>query len=126
MFIALERNLNILSQIIMLKSKRQYTIYKNELYGLKYSFLKGTVKKVTCVTPCKAKKNFQTSHFVANGLFCNFIYLVGSYNYFCSNSHRFNSFLFYYTFCRGNEYNRLLLGNAPIARWLTCCKILEG
>ena len=35
----------------------------------------------------------------------NFIYLVGIYNYFCSNSHEFNNFLWYYKFCRGNECN---------------------
>ena len=35
--------------------------------GKKYSFLNVTVENVTCVTQYKAKKNFQTSHFVANG-----------------------------------------------------------
>ena len=94
-------------------------IYQNELYELKYSFLNGTIENVTCVTPCKTKKNFQTSHFVANRLFCSFIYLVGSCDYFCSNSDRLNSFLLYYTFCRGNKCIRLSLGNVPIARWLT-------
>ena len=44
--------------------KGAITIYENELYGLKYLFPKGTVENVTCVTSC-AKKNFQTSHFVA-------------------------------------------------------------
>ena len=96
MFAALEREFKYL--VINYKVKVKRTMYENELYQLKYSFLKGTVENVTCVTPCKTKKNFQTSHFVANGLFCKFIYLVGSYNYFCSNSHRFSSFLLYYTF----------------------------
>ena len=54
-----------------------------------------------------------------------FIYLVGRYTYVCSNSHGFNNnILWYYTFCRCNKCNRLLLSNAPIARWLTCSKIL--
>ena len=49
---------------------------------LKYSFQKGTLENVTRVTQSKAKKKFQTSHFVASGLFFNFIYLVVTYNYF--------------------------------------------
>ena len=40
----------------------------NYEYELKYSFLKGTLENVTCVTLCKAKKTFQTSKFVASGL----------------------------------------------------------
>ena len=84
MFVALEREFIYLITNYKIKVNGQCTLYENELYELKYSFLKGTVENVTCVTPFKAKKNFQTSHFVANGLFCNFIYLIGSYNYFCS------------------------------------------
>ena len=63
----------------------QSTIYENELYELEYSFLKCTLENVTWVTwviPCKAKKKFHTSHFVASGLLVSFIYLVGTYNYF--------------------------------------------
>ena len=71
-------NLNTLSHITKLRSKRQCTIYENELYELKYSFLKGTVENVIYVTPCKVNRNFQTSHFVAYRLFSNFRYLVGS------------------------------------------------
>ena len=58
------------------------TIYEKVLYEFEYSFLKGIVENVTCITPCKAKKNLQTSHFVASGLFCNFICLVGTCNHF--------------------------------------------
>ena len=103
-----------------------YNLYENELYEFKYSFLNDTVENVTCVTPCKTKKNFQTSYFVACGLFCKIIYLVWTYYYFCSNPDRFNSFLWYYTFCRGNESNWLFLSNAPITRWLACYKILAS
>ena len=83
--------LNTLSEITILMSHGQNTICENELYELKYSFLKGTLENVTCVTLCNAKKKFQTSHFVASGLFFCFIYLVGTYNYLCSNSRRFNN-----------------------------------
>ena len=51
-------------------------MYENKLYELKYLFLKGTLENVTCVTPYKAKRKFQTSHFVASGLSFGFIYLV--------------------------------------------------
>ena len=47
------------------------------LFIILYVFLKNTLENVTCVTPCKAKKKFQTSHFVTGGLFFNFIYLIG-------------------------------------------------
>ena len=30
--------------------------YENELYELKYSFLKGTLEKLTCIMRCEAKK----------------------------------------------------------------------
>ena len=76
MFVALERKFKYLVQILKLRSKGQCTIYENELYELKYSFLEDTVENVTCVSPCKAKKNFQTSQFEVNGLFCNFIYTI--------------------------------------------------
>ena len=59
MFVALERKFKYLVQITKAGSNGQCTIYENELYELKYSFLKGTVENVTCVTQCKAKKNFQ-------------------------------------------------------------------
>ena len=54
MFAVLEGYLNTLSEITILRSKRKSTIYKNELYELKYSFLKGTLENVPCVTLCKA------------------------------------------------------------------------
>ena len=57
----------------------QQTIYENDIYELNYSFLKGTLENVPCVTPCAAKEKFQTSHFVASGLFFGFIYLVWTY-----------------------------------------------
>ena len=69
--------------------------------------------------------NFQTSHFVANGLYCNFIYLVESYNYFAPILIGLVvSYCIIVFFCRGNESNRLLVGNASFARYLTGCKIL--
>ena len=60
MFEALERVLKSLSEITISRSQRQSAIYENELYELKYLFLKGTLENVTWVTPCKTKKKFQT------------------------------------------------------------------
>ena len=77
MFAALERVLKCLIRNYNIKVTEAKYKYENELYELKYSFLKNTLENVTCVTPCKAKKKFQTSHFVAGGLFLNFIYLIG-------------------------------------------------
>ena len=56
MFVALEREFKYL--VTKLRPKGQCTIYENELYELKYPFLKGTIENVTCVIPCKAKQNF--------------------------------------------------------------------
>ena len=59
MVAALERKFKHL--IINYKVKVERTMYnlQNELYELKYSFLKGTVENVTRVTPCKAKRIFK-------------------------------------------------------------------
>ena len=82
MFVTLERVFkHPIREITTLKSQRQSTIYQSELYELKYSFLKRTLENVTCVTSCKAKQKFQTSHFVPSELmFCNLVYLIGTYN----------------------------------------------
>ena len=87
-------------------SVTNYNLWKLTI-NLKYSFLKGTLENVTPIAPRKAKKKFQTSHFVAGELFFNCIYLIGTYNYFRSNSNRFYNLLWYYSFCRGYECNML-------------------
>ena len=71
--------------------------------------------------PYKAKKKFQTSHFVASELFFNFIYLVIIYDYFCSNPHGFNDF---YGIIRFVGVTNVTGCYAPITRWLTCFKII--
>ena len=58
MYVAMERKFKYLLIITKLRSKGHCTIYQNELYELKCSFLKGTIENVTYVTPCKAQKNF--------------------------------------------------------------------
>ena len=58
MFAAWKGYKNILSEVKILRSQTQGIIYmyENELYELKYSFLKDTLENVKCVMPCKAKK----------------------------------------------------------------------
>ena len=61
MFAALERVFKYLIRNYNLVLQWQSTNFENELYELKYSFLKGTLENVACVTPYKAKQKFQTS-----------------------------------------------------------------
>ena len=64
-----ERAIKYFIENCKVKAKFAMKIYREETICSICPFLHGIMEYVTCVTPSKAEMNFQTSHFVASGLF---------------------------------------------------------